>query len=68
MFDRRNRVPVNHRSGVNRLTGLTASGAPISRVPGEDNADLAKDPLSNNDFLFTIDTPPPSFCPATVRE
>ena len=45
------------------MVGRWPSGAPISRAPGQDDADLAKDPLSNNDFLFTIDTPPPQFLP-----
>jgi len=54
-------ITPNHLGAL--MVGRWPSGAPISRVPREDNADLAKDPLSNNDFLFTIDTPPPQFLP-----
>ena len=38
--------------------------AGLSR-PDADNADLADDPLANNDFLFTVDTPPPQLVPGT---
>lgn len=45
------------------FVGRWPSGAPVSRTPGGDNPDLAADSLSNNDFLFTEDTPPPVFLP-----
>ena len=45
------------------MVGRWPSGAPISRAPDNDNLDLAKDPLSNNDFLFSTDTPAPAFLP-----
>jgi len=45
------------------LVGRWPSGAPIARAPAQDNADLAKDPLSVNDFLFANDTPAPVFRP-----
>ncbi|MBI3408061.1 MAG: Dyp-type peroxidase [Planctomycetes bacterium] len=45
------------------LVGRWPSGAPVSRAPALDNPALAKDGLSNNDFLFTVDTPPPDFLP-----
>jgi Dyp-type peroxidase family len=47
------------------LVGRWPSGAPISRTPGADNPDLAADSLSNNDFLFTQDTPAPVFRPGS---
>ncbi len=47
------------------LVGRWPSGAPVSRVPGADNPDLAKDTLANNDFLFTQDTPAPEFLPGS---
>ena len=43
------------------LVGRWHSGAPVSRTPDMDNTALAADGLSNNDFLFTQDTPPPEF-------
>jgi Dyp-type peroxidase family len=43
------------------LVGRWASGAPLSRAPSTDQAAMATDPLSNNDFLFTVNTPPPVF-------
>jgi Dyp-type peroxidase family len=43
------------------LVGRRHSGAPVSRTPAMDNPALAADGLSNNDFLFTQDTPPPEF-------
>lgn len=49
------------------LVGRWASGAPIARSPSEDNTELAKDPFSVNDFLFTADTNPPSFKPGYSR-
>jgi Dyp-type peroxidase family len=45
------------------LVGRWASGAPISRAPSADLPALAEDGLSNNDFLFVTDTPPPIFRP-----
>lgn len=45
------------------LVGRWRSGAPVSRTPGADNPGLAADSLSNNDFLFTADTPAPEFLP-----
>jgi Dyp-type peroxidase family len=47
------------------LVGRWASGAPISRTPLADNPALAADGLSNNDFLFTQDTPAPAFLPGS---
>ena len=44
-----------------KLVGRWPSGAPIARAPTQDNPDLAKDPLSVNDFLFVTDTPAPDF-------
>jgi Dyp-type peroxidase family len=49
------------------LVGRWPSGAPISRAPGGDDPDLAKDNLANNDFLFTQDTPVPQFQPGSGR-
>ena len=46
-----------------KLVGRWPSGAPIARAPTQDNPDLAKDPLSVNDFLFADDTPAPAFRP-----
>ena len=43
--------------------GRWPSGAPVSRSPLKDNPALGNDRLSNNDFLFTQDTPPPDFLP-----
>jgi Dyp-type peroxidase family len=43
------------------LVGRWASGAPVSRSPTTDLPALAEDKLSNNDFLFANDTPPPVF-------
>jgi Dyp-type peroxidase family len=43
------------------LVGRWPSGAPVSRTPTADNPSLAADDLSNNDFLFTQDTPAPVF-------
>ena len=40
------------------LVGRWPSGAPVNRVPREDNRDMGKDPFANNDFLFDSDTPP----------
>jgi Dyp-type peroxidase family len=47
------------------LVGRWPSGAPVSRTPDADNPDLAADDLSNNDFLFTQDTPAPIFLPGS---
>jgi Dyp-type peroxidase family len=47
------------------LVGRWPSGAPVSRTPGADNPALAADNLSNNDFLFTQDTPAPVFRPGS---
>jgi Dyp-type peroxidase family len=47
------------------LVGRWPSGAPVSRTPGDDNPALAADPLANNDFLFTQDTPLPAFLPGS---
>jgi Dyp-type peroxidase family len=49
------------------MVGRWASGAPLSRSPMQDLAALATDNLSNNDFLFTTDTPPPVFQPGFPR-
>jgi Dyp-type peroxidase family len=43
------------------LVGRWPSGAPLSRTAFADNAALAADPLANNDFLFTRDTPAPDY-------
>lgn len=43
------------------LVGRWASGAPIARAPLQDDPSLARDRLSDNDFLFLADTPPPDF-------
>lgn len=45
------------------MVGRWKSGAPIVRVPQADDSALGSDPLANNDFLFTIDTPPPELKP-----
>jgi Dyp-type peroxidase family len=45
--------------------GRWPSGAPISRTPTMDIPALATDDLSNNDFLFTTDSPPPEFLPGS---
>jgi len=45
------------------LVGRWASGAPVSRSPLKDDSEMAQDKLSNNDFVFTIDTPAPVFRP-----
>ena len=45
------------------IVGRWASGAPIARAPGTDLPAIAADTLANNDFLFTINTPPPVFLP-----
>jgi Dyp-type peroxidase family len=45
------------------LVGRWPSGAPVARSPALDNSALAQDPLSVNDFVFTADTPSPSFRP-----
>jgi len=47
------------------LVGRWPSGAPVSRAPSADNLPLACDNLSNNDFLFTQDTPAPVFQPGS---
>jgi Dyp-type peroxidase family len=47
------------------LVGRWASGAPVSRTPSSDLPELADDGLSNNDFLFVTDTPPPVFRPGS---
>ena len=47
------------------LVGRWSSGAPISRTPDIDLPALATDGRSNNDFLFTVDTPPPEFLPGS---
>lgn len=39
------------------LFGRWRSGAPMSRVPGEDDSGLGRDPLANNHFGFAADTP-----------
>ena len=49
------------------MVGRWPSGAPISRAPEGDDLKLAKDPLSNNDFLFTVDTPAPAFLPGAGK-
>jgi Dyp-type peroxidase family len=46
------------------LVGRWPTGAPISRSPTNDDAALAEDELSNNDFLFDVDTPVPRFLPS----
>ena len=45
------------------LIGRWASGTPLARAAGADVPATATDPLSNNDFLFANDTPPPQFLP-----
>lgn len=40
-----------------QLFGRWPSGAPLSRTPGDDDPDLGKDPLANNNFGFAADTP-----------
>lgn len=45
------------------LVGRWASGAPILRSPQKDLPALAACPLANNDFLYTVNTPPPIFRP-----
>lgn len=44
-----------------KIVGRWKSGAPILRSPQADNQNLGDCPFANNDFLFTIDTPPPNF-------
>ena len=39
------------------------SGAPVMRTPDADDPALANDDLSDNDFLFDTDTPPPILLP-----
>jgi Dyp-type peroxidase family len=45
------------------LVGRWASGAPVARTPVNDLPDLATSAITANDFLFTVDTPPPDFRP-----
>lgn len=47
------------------LVGRWSSGAPVSRTPEVDNTSLADDGMSNNDFLFTVDSSPPEFLPGS---
>jgi deferrochelatase/peroxidase EfeB len=46
-----------------QLVGRWPSGAPVSRVPHQDDPNLAADSLANNDFLFGSDTPAPDYLP-----
>jgi Dyp-type peroxidase family len=45
------------------IVGRWPSGAPVMRSPAADNPALGQCPLANNDFLYTIDTPPPELKP-----
>jgi Dyp-type peroxidase family len=45
------------------IVGRWPSGAPVARTPTSDLEALAEDDLSNNDFLFTTDTPAPALLP-----
>jgi Dyp-type peroxidase family len=45
------------------MVGRWASGTPIARAPNANIQAMAEEPLANNDFLFTIDTPTPVFAP-----
>jgi Dyp-type peroxidase family len=45
------------------IVGRWPSGAPVPRAPASDLKALAEDDLSNNDFLFTTDTPAPALRP-----
>ena len=41
------------------IVGRWPSGAPLLRSPLTDDVDLGNDPLARNDFLLTVNTPPP---------
>ncbi|HEX4610704.1 MAG TPA: Dyp-type peroxidase [Urbifossiella sp.] len=48
------------------LVGRWPSWAPVPRAPQTDLPALAACPLSNNDFLFAVNTPPPVFRPGAA--